>query len=426
MLKMYAELTHRPRNSLFESMRVELLVLLVLAVAAPAPLLGRYLVPGIASRPIDYAVIAAGFAVTLGVVLLRRVSAFPGTTVFGYILPSFVSSYGIALAALFLSRADYSRLYLAASFLIAVAVAFALRFHLDKTTALRFHYVTAGDMSVVDQTPEVEWIPLLSPEVPTLRRAVIVADLRHDHSDAWERMLAEAAIRGHLVYHVKQVAESLTGRVAIEHLSENSFGSLMPNLAYVKIKRVIDVIGTLFILPVLLPVLGVIALAIRLDSRGPVFFTQQRMGFRGEPFTVIKFRTMRPRDERQDRDDCVTQDEDDRITRIGRFLRRTRLDELPQAFNVLRGEMSWIGPRPEAIPLSEWYEAEIPHYRYRHIVRPGISGWAQVNQGHVADLTSVNLKLHYDFFYIKNFSAWLDLLILFRTVATVVSGFGAK
>lgn len=426
MLKMYAELTHRPRKSIFESLRVELLLLLVLAVVVPAPLLGRYLLPGIAARPIDYAVVAAAFGVTFGLVLLRRVSAFPGTTVFGFIIPSFATSYGITLAALFLSRADYSRLYLAASFLIAIGVAFALRFHLDKRTAQRFFYVPAGDMSVVDHTPGVEWVPLLSPEVPTVRRAVIVADLRHDHVDAWERMLAEAAIRGHVVYHVKQIAESLTGRVSIEHLAENSFGSLMPNLAYVKGKRLIDVIGTLFILPVLLPVLGIIALAIRLDSRGPVLFTQQRMGFRGEPFTVIKFRTMRPQAEVAGRDDCVTVDEDDRITRLGRFLRRTRLDELPQAFNVLRGEMSWIGPRPEAIPLSEWYEAEIPHYRYRHIVRPGISGWAQVNQGHVADLNSVNLKLHYDFFYIKNFSAWLDLLILFRTIATVISGFGAK
>jgi lipopolysaccharide/colanic/teichoic acid biosynthesis glycosyltransferase len=423
---MYAELTHRARHSLFESLRVELLLLLTLAVIAPAPLLGRYLLPGIESRPIDYAVIAAAFGAGTGLLLLRRVSAFPGTTIFGYILPSFLTSYGLAVAVMFLARADYSRLYLAVSLLVAVAVTFAVRFHLDKATSQRFYYVPAGNMSVVDQTPEVEWIPLLSAEVPTVRRAVIVADLRHDHADQWERMLAEAAIRGHVVYHVKQIAESLTGRVAIEHLSENSFGSLMPNLAYVKFKRVIDVIGTLFILPVLIPLLAVIALAIRLDSRGPVFFTQRRMGFRGEPFTVIKFRTMRPRDESADRDDCVTQDEDDRITRLGRFLRRTRLDELPQAFNVLRGEMSWIGPRPEAIPLSEWYEAEIPHYRYRHIVRPGISGWAQVNQGHVADLTSVNLKLHYDFFYIKNFSAWLDLLILFRTVATVTSGFGAK
>ncbi len=426
VLKMYAELTHRARHSLFESLRVELLLLITLAVMAPAPLLGRYLLPGIDSRPIDYAVIAAAFGAGVGLLLLRRVSAFPGTTIFGYILPSFLTSYGLAVAVMFLARADYSRLYLAVSLLVAVAVSFAVRFHLDKATSQRFYYVPAGNMSVVDQTPEVEWIPLLSAEVPTVRRAVIVADLRHDHADQWERMLAEAAIRGHVVYHVKQIAESLTGRVAIEHLSENSFGSLMPNLAYVKFKRVIDVIGTLFILPVLIPLLALIALAIRLDSRGPVFFMQRRMGFRGEPFTVIKFRTMRPRDESADRDDCVTQDDDDRITRLGRFLRRTRLDELPQAFNVLRGEMSWIGPRPEAIPLSEWYEAEIPHYRYRHIVRPGISGWAQVNQGHVADLNAVHLKLHYDFFYIKNFSAWLDLLILFRTVATVTSGFGAK
>jgi lipopolysaccharide/colanic/teichoic acid biosynthesis glycosyltransferase len=425
MLKMYAELTHRSRYSLFESLRVEALLLVVLAVMVPALLFDRGVLP-IRSPGVDYAVVAAGFGVVFGLILLRRVSAFPGTTIFGYILPSFASSYGLALAALFLTRENYSRAYLAASFVIAVAVAFALRFHLAKTTVQRFYYVPAGQMSVVDQTPEVEWIPLLTPEVPTVRRAVIVADLRHDHEDAWERMLAEAVIRGHVVYHAKQITESLTGRVAIEHLSENSFGSLMPNLAYVKVKRVLDVIGTLAMLPLLLPLLAVIAIAIRLDSRGSVLFTQQRMGFRGEPFTVIKFRTMRPRDPGADRDDCVTQDDDDRITRLGRFLRRSRLDELPQAFNVLRGEMSWIGPRPEAIPLSKWYEAEIPHYRYRHIVRPGISGWAQVNQGHVADLKSVNLKLHYDFFYIKNFSAWLDLLILFRTVGTVISGFGAK
>jgi lipopolysaccharide/colanic/teichoic acid biosynthesis glycosyltransferase len=127
-----------------------------------------------------------------------------------------------------------------------------------------------------------------------------------------------------------------------------------------------------------------------------------------------------------DRSEAITRDGDDRITRIGRFLRRTRIDELPQIWNILRGEMSWIGPRPEAMALSEWYEAELPFYIYRHIVRPGISGWAQVNQGHVSDLESVFEKLHYDFYYIKNFSAWLDLLILARTIATVVTGMGAR
>ena len=107
-------------------------------------------------------------------------------------------------------------------------------------------------------------------------------------------------------------------------------------------------------------------------------------------------------------------------------MRRTRLDELPQIFNILRGEMSWIGPRPEAVSLSAWYEAEIPFYRYRHIVRPGISGWAQVNQGHVADVEDVNEKLQYDFYYIKHLSYWIDIIIVLRTVKVVLSGFGSK
>ena len=107
-------------------------------------------------------------------------------------------------------------------------------------------------------------------------------------------------------------------------------------------------------------------------------------------------------------------------------MRRSRIDELPQIINIIRGEMSWIGPRPEAVQLSEWYEDEIPFYRYRHIVRPGITGWAQVNQGHVAEINDVNIKLHYDFYYIKFFSFWLDVLITIRTIGIMLTGFGAK
>src|SRR3546814_15010715 len=103
-----------------------------------------------------------------------------------------------------------------------------------------------------------------------------------------------------------------------------------------------------------------------------------------------------------------------------RFLRQSRLDELPQIINVLKGEMSWIGPRPEAEVLSQWYEAEIPFYRYRHIVRPGMSGWAQVNQGHVVEVGAVRDKLYYDFYYIKHFSPWIDILIVARTIRTVL------
>jgi lipopolysaccharide/colanic/teichoic acid biosynthesis glycosyltransferase len=126
------------------------------------------------------------------------------------------------------------------------------------------------------------------------------------------------------------------------------------------------------------------------------------------------------------RAEAVTQDEDHRVTRIGKFLRRYRIDELPQIINILKGEMSWIGPRPEAVALSLWYEKELPFYRYRHIVRPGITGWAQVTQGHVANVDEVLWKLQYDFYYIKNFSFWVDVLIVARTIRTVLTGFGAR
>ena len=111
---------------------------------------------------------------------------------------------------------------------------------------------------------------------------------------------------------------------------------------------------------------------------------------------------------------------------LGRFLRRSRIDELPQVVNILKGEMSWIGPRPEASQLSSWYEGEIPYYRYRHVVRPGITGWAQVNQGHVAGIQDIRTKLQYDFYYIRNFSLWLDLVIVMKTIKTVFTGFGHK
>lgn len=145
---------------------------------------------------------------------------------------------------------------------------------------------------------------------------------------------------------------------------------------------------------------------------------------------MVKFRTMKERgvsdSEDARRHDAVTRDADERITRVGRFLRKTRLDELPQAWNILRGEMSWIGPRPEAAELAHWYGQEIAFYAYRHIVRPGITGWAQVNQGHVADVEGVRQKLRLDFYYVKNLSLWLDVLIALKTLRVIVRGIGAK
>jgi lipopolysaccharide/colanic/teichoic acid biosynthesis glycosyltransferase len=212
----------------------------------------------------------------------------------------------------------------------------------------------------------------------------------------------------------------------MEHLSENSFGSLIPGLGYRKLKRLADLMLCLLALPVAGPLMLGAALLIKLEGKGPILFCQQRMGYKGKWFKVCKFRTMTTVHDGSDRASSMTQSEDSRITPLGHFLRRTRIDELPQIWNIVRGEMSWIGPRPEAISLSNWYEGELAFYRYRHIVRPGITGWAQVNQGHVCSLSDVDHKLQFDFYYIKNISYWMDILILMKTVRVVLTGFGAK
>ncbi len=370
---------------------------------------------------------AALAAALVALVAFRRFTAYPGTRGFAYIIPACSVTFGIAAVLLLGLRLPYSGSMLLTGYVAATAVMFVLWYAGERSGPRRMYFVPSGNLSIIPDTPRVEWIPLTRPELPRDAGGVIVADLRHDHSDEWERLLAAAALSGRPVYHTKQLHESLTGRVEIEHLSENSFGSLIPNRAYHSVKRVVDVVACLLLIPLLALPMLLVAWLIRRDSPGPVFFRQERMGFRGRPFQVVKFRTMTDRPAREaDVATAITQADDRRITKLGRFLRRSRIDELPQLVNVLKGEMSWIGPRPEAMPLSRWYEDELPFYVYRHIVRPGITGWAQVNQGHVAELGDVHVKLHYDFYYIKHFSAWLDVLIAMRTLSTMLTGFGAR
>ncbi|WP_288413667.1 sugar transferase [uncultured Sphingomonas sp.] len=374
--------------------------------------------------------ITSVIAAVAALLLFRRVTVYPGTRAFGYILPAFSTMYGVGVTILLVSRISYSGLMLVTGYVASVTVMFLLGYFNQRAAPRRLYYVPAGNTGIVADTPQMDWVRLEEPVLPADPGALIVADLRSHHLPEWERMLANAALLGIPVYHTKQLRESLTGRVQIEHLSENSFGSLLPSLGYTGIKRAIDLLASIVLLPLLFPVLLVIAILVGFSSPGPVLFRQRRMGYRGVPFDMLKFRTMVERavetDEAAARHDAITRDGDDRITRIGRFLRRSRLDELPQIVNILRGEMSWIGPRPEAVPLSQWYETELPYYAYRHIVRPGITGWAQVNQGHVAGLDDVHVKLHYDFYYIKFFSAWLDLLIALRTIGIMLTGFGAR
>lgn len=413
-------------TSRFGSIRIQLGGGILLAAFAPHGV--RSIVEGIALFSDPNTLIGTIAAIVLGYLGFRQTSSFPGVRASYGILPSFGLSFGIVIATFLLFRIDYSRLPFVASFVLCVCWFFGIYRILSKEHPVigMVPFGRATDLCTIDGP---EWVALDKDLGKLARFDAIVADLHADIPDDWERFLADQALNEVPVLHMKQLKESLTGRVEIEHLSENNFGSLIPGLAYSKFKRAADIIVSLVLFVPLLVLLIPLAIAIKLDSPGSVFFRQPRMGYRGDIFTVYKLRTMRENGAGHDADSreaAITVDGDHRITRLGRFLRQYRIDELPQLINVLRGEMSWIGPRPEAAALSEWYESELPFYRYRHIVRPGITGWAQVNQGHVNEVKDVLWKLHYDFFYIKNVSFWLDVLIVGRTVRTVLSGFGSK
>ena len=371
--------------------------------------------------------IGAAGAIFIGMLMLREVESLPEVRGVHYIIPAQLTAFAAVLAVFFFARINYNRFLFPTSFGLSVLWFYYVRILVAPKREPSFLVVPFGDVNSLLAIPKARWTMLENPDLADLQCDGIVVDLRSDLDKTWEAFIADCAIRGWRVFHVKQIRETLTGQVAIEHLSENTLGSLNPRTAYSQIKHLIDWIFALAAGIVLLPVFAIVALAIKLDTKGPVLYRQVRVGYRGKPFSCIKFRTMTHRSLSDgSRHSAITQENDARITRVGKILRRTRIDELPQIVNILRGEMSWIGPRPEAQALSQWYEKELPFYRYRHIVRPGISGWAQVNQGHVAVVDLVLAKLHYDFYYIKNYSLWLDLLIVFRTIYTMVTGFGAR
>lgn len=403
-----------------------------LAVAALLPWAGlRWLITDATFDANAYhnSLIANVLAIVMALWIRISVSTYPGIRAGQLILPAIITSHATMVTLLLLSRLPYHRPSLVAGLLLNLIWAYGIYFFVQRRVRPRIAIVPFGGVDKLVSIASADWQRLRRPQLDDAAGcSAIVADFSAELPDEWEAFLADAAIDGRVVYQVQQLYESMTGRVEIHHLSENSFGSLAPMRAYMAVKHFGDFIAAVALLPLALPVMAGCALAIRIGDGAPVLFRQKRVGRGGREITVFKFRTMRLVQElaADDRQAAMTGDGDVRITRLGKFLRRARLDELPQLWNILKGEMSFIGPRPEADVLSSWYTSEIPFYRYRHVVRPGISGWAQVNQGHVAAVDEVHLKLQYDFFYIKYFSPWLDLLILFRTVKTMMTGWGAR
>jgi exopolysaccharide biosynthesis polyprenyl glycosylphosphotransferase len=370
---------------------------------------------------------ASILSLAISLLIVRRILTFPLLRSITYIVIAFAAVFLATGASLKLFRINVSspQFYLAAAISIAVVEAFLFlrRRHVRPVFAI---LPTVNDPEIAELALARRAICMSLTRVPSNLTGFngIIADLRHDIGPEWERLLALAALRGIPVFHVKQFNEMLSGRVTVEHLWENTVVGSLPALIYPQIKRTFDIAGALFLLPLVLPIICIACIAIRLESKGPVLFRQARTGYGGDTFRIIKLRTMKV--DADATGSAFTEASDPRITRVGALLRQYRIDELPQLLNILLGHMSWIGPRPEAVELSRWYEREIPFYSYRHIVRPGISGWAQVNQGNVARIDAARIKLEYDFFYIKHFSFWLDAIIVVKTIRTILTRSGAR
>jgi exopolysaccharide biosynthesis polyprenyl glycosylphosphotransferase len=223
------------------------------------------------------------------------------------------------------------------------------------------------------------------------------------------------------------LSEQIDGRIRLEYLSPSWMilsEGFRKSAVLLAIKRMLDVFVSLVLVTLTMPIMLIVALAIWLESGGPVLFRQERIGLGGRPFQILKFRSMNHNAE--ENGPKWAADGDLRVTRVGRIIRKLRLDELPQAVNVLRGEMSFVGPRPERAIFCRMLENETPFYALRYSVRPGITGWAQVKYQYGASIEEAKTKLEYDLFYIKHLSLTLDLAILFETAKVVLWQRGAK
>jgi sugar transferase (PEP-CTERM system associated) len=255
----------------------------------------------------------------------------------------------------------------------------------------------------------------------------VVLSLSERRGQTPVRELLDLKFAGIGIEDVHTVHEKLAGRIFLEHLSPSwlilSEGFSKSRLL-LACKRAFDLFASILGLILTFPVMILTAIAIWLESGGPILFRQERTGLGGRPFQILKFRSMYQNAEKNG-PTWAAQD-DNRITRVGRFLRNARLDELPQMFNVLKGEMSFVGPRPERPVFCQMLEEKVPFYGQRHTLRPGITGWAQIKYQYGASVEETKTKLEYDLFYIKHLSLTLDLAILFETAKVMLYGRGAQ
>lgn len=358
----------------------------------------------------------------LPALLSRRLSRYPQADSPLYLVALLLASFVIELAFISFGRWYYSRNYLLVTFVLT-GIWLVLGDRLNFNNRPQFAVVPGGMTTQLLGLPKVNWTMLSKPQFSAHTTGIVV-DLEANLTIEWRRFLTEASLRGVNIFHAAAIYEAVTGQVNLNTMYDGLLERFHYRSGYPTLKRLIDIFVVLAALPVLVVIAATVAILVRLDSKGPVLFFQNRAGRGGKSFRMVKFRTMSQDAERQGQQLATLSDP--RVTRIGRVLRKYRLDEIPQFWNVLCGHMSVIGPRPEQVKFAENFASEVPFYDYRHLVRPGLTGWAQVCHGYAGDLLETKRKLEYDLYYVKHLSLWFDLLIVLKTISVVLSGFGSR
>lgn len=335
-------------------------------------------------------------------------------------LKRLVFIHGLLATSILLFRMYYSIPVLMASLLFSAVLGFGAIFTRAAGRGKRIA-VVGGDRHSSRLVAEAAEIT--APEGDLRGYDLALMAFPEHEAGRWAALLTSAVASGTQIRHLSDYLREEKGAISLEHIDPE-------RLAHTRFttyrfgKRCLDLAIIVIALPIILPITAIAALAIYLTMGGPALFVQTRVGLGGEPFRIYKLRTMTCSDRAQER--ATGAGGDVRITRLGSVLRRYRIDELPQLLNVLIGNMSIVGPRPEQPSLAAKYTAKIPLFAYRQMVPPGITGWAQVNSDYAADEDESRIKLAYDLFYLSNISFSLDLDILLRTFWTVLMGRGAR
>lgn len=425
------------RTRFVVSVGISDLVSLALAMmAASYVLFGTWLpwqanTPGADTRMFLY----MGFSMVVMSFLTERMSG-PGVPrpTYGRMLAILLGTLFLTAGLLVLTRANFSRSFIPLTSAFWLVPATLHRFvQRQRPWTEKFGVITrekqlADEMDSSDHA-EILWV--MSPdgespdELPD-RDVTIAVDLGAVLSESLAQYLSSADVAGYRIRPFASAYEEHTGRIPLVHLSEGweISAPLLEVAHWLPGKRVVDVILAVITAPIWVGIGLLVALYVKIADGGEVLFLQERVGLNGRPFTMYKFRTM---DADAERDGARFAEEDDpRLIRGGRFLRKSRLDEIPQMWNVLKGDMSLVGPRAEQVPFAAEFSREIPFYDHRHLVRPGITGWAQVNYGYADDEVETIEKLTYDLYYIKHMSPVLDVRIFWKSIWTVLTGAGAR